>query len=87
MAWGIFKKIKNAFNKVKNWTRDKVIRPTINTAKKVFTPDNIKKFADTAVKLAPAITTAVATSQGAPPATGMAIGSSIQSIGQSLGLG
>ena len=74
MAWGIFKKIKNAFNKAKDWIR--------NNGKKV-----IKPILNTAIKLAPAIGTAIATSQGAPPATGNAIGSSIQSIGHSLGLG
>ena len=87
MSWGIFKKIKDAFNKAKQWVNNKVIKPVVKTAKKIITPDNIKKAIDTGIKLAPAIATAAATSQGAPPQTGLAIGNSIQSIGHSLGYG
>ena len=36
MAWGLFKKIKNAFKKVTNFVKDKVIKPVVNTAKKIF---------------------------------------------------
>ena len=43
MACGFFKKIKNAFKKAEYWVKNKVIKPAVDTAKKVFTPDNIKK--------------------------------------------
>ena len=87
MAWGFWRKLKDGFKKATQWVNNKVIKPIVTTAKKVFTPENVKKVLDTGIKLAPAITTAVATSQGAPPASGLAIGNSIQSIGHSLGLG
>ena len=87
MAWGFFKKIKNAFKKAGDWVKNKVIKPVVNTAKKVFTPDNIKKVIDTGMKLAPAIGGAVAASQGAPPQAGMAIGSTVQGVGKTLGFG
>ena len=87
MAWGFFKKIKNAFKKAGDWVKNKVIKPVVNTAKKVFTPDNIKKIIDTGMKLAPAIGGAVAASQGAPPQAGMAIGKAVQGVGNNLGYG
>lgn len=87
MGFGIFKKIKDAFKKAAQWTRNNIIRPVVNTAKKIINSDTTKKIIDTGIKLAPAIATAAATSQGASPATGMAIGNSIQSIGHSLGYG
>ena len=87
MSWGIFKKIKNAFTKAKQWVNNKIIKPVVNTAKKIINSDTTKKIIDTGIKLAPAIATAAATSQGAPPSTGLAIGNSIQSIGHSLGYG
>jgi len=74
MGWGIFKKIKNAFNKVKDFTR------------KIINKDNVRKVIDTGIKLAPAIGTAIGASQGSGQA-GYAIGSSIQNIGNSLGFG
>ena len=73
MAWGLFMKIKNALSKACQWVKNKVIKPVINTAKKVFTPENIKKVIDTGIKLAPAISIAVATSQGTPPQSGMTV--------------
>ena len=87
MGFGFFKKLKDAFKKAGDWVKNKVIKPVVNTAKKVFTPDNIKKVIDTGVKLAPAIATAVAASQGAPPQAGMAAGKAIQGVGNSLGFG
>ena len=74
MGFGLFKKIKDAVKKAAAWVKHKAIpaaKPLLNTA----------------VKLAPAISTAIATSQGAPPSSGYAIGSSIQAIGKSLGYG
>ena len=87
MAWGIFKKIKKAFNKAKEWTRDKVIRPVINTAKKVITPSNIKKGIDTGIKLAPLIGGAVSTATSGNPMPGLKAGHIAQGIGNNLGFG
>ena len=74
MAWGLFKKIKNAIKKAAAWIK--------NNGKEV-----VKPLLNTTVKLAPAISTAVAASQGLPPQSGYAIGKGIQMVGNSLGLG
>ena len=86
MAWGIFKKIKNAFKKASNWVKDKVINPVVNTAKKIINSDTTKKLIDTGVRLAPTIGAGIGASQGNPQA-GMAAGTTIQNIGKSLGYG
>ena len=86
MAWGIFKKIKNAFKKASNWVKDKVINPVVNTAKKIINNDTTKKLINTGVRLAPALGTGIGASQGNPQA-GMAAGTAIQTIGKSLGYG
>ena len=85
MAWGFFKKIKNAFKKAANWVHTKVIKPVVNTVKKVVTSDTFKSLVNTASKLAPAAGAAIATSQGAPPQAGMAAGTAFQNITKSLG--
>lgn len=86
MAWGIFKKIKNAFKKAAQWTRDKVIKPAINFAKKVITPDNIKKAIDFGTKVAPLIGAGVGAAGGNPIA-GFKAGHAVQGLGNSLGFG
>ena len=83
MGWGIFKKIANAVKKAAQWTNRKIIKPAINVAKKVITPDNIKKAIDTGVKLAPLIGAGIGAYQGNPQA-GLAIGNTIQGFGNSL---
>ena len=87
MAWGLFKKIRDGIKKAARWVKDKIIKPVINTGKKILKSDTFKSIVDTGMKLAPAITTAVASSQGAPPQAGMAVGNAIQSIGKALGYG
>lgn len=81
MAWGFWKKIKNAFSKAGKWVKDKIINPVINVGKKVGKP-----VLNTAVKLAPVIGTAVGAKFG-QPAMGAQIGSTVQTLGNSLGLG
>ena len=41
MGWGIFKKIANAVKKAVKWTGNHIIKPVINTAKKVINSDSI----------------------------------------------
>lgn len=87
MAWGLFKKIREAFKKAGSWIRDKVIKPVIDTGRKILKSDTVKTLIDTGMKLAPMIGGAVAASQGAPPQAGMAAGTAVQTIGKSLGYG
>ena len=86
MAWGFFKKIKNAIKKAANWVNTKVVKPVVNTVKKVIDSPFTKKAIDTAVKLAPVISTAIGQSQGNAKA-GMQVGHVIQGIGNNLGFG
>jgi len=46
MGFGLFKKIEDALKSTGKWVHNKVIKPVINTAKKVVTPDNVKKAID-----------------------------------------
>ena len=87
MAWGLFKKIRDGIKKAARWVKDKVIKPVINTGKKILKSDTFKTLVDTGMKLAPVIGGAIASSQGAPPQSGIAAGSAIQSIGKALGYG
>ena len=87
MAWGLFKKIRDGIKKAAQWVKDKVIKPVINFGKKILKSDTVKTVIDTGMKLAPAIGGAVASSQGAPPQAGMAVGSAVQSFGKTLGYG
>ena len=87
MGFGLFKKIKDAFKKAARWVKDKVIKPVINTGKKILKSDTVKSVIDTGMKLAPVIGGAIASSQGAPPQSGIAAGSAFQSIGKALGYG
>ena len=87
MAWGLFKKIRDGIKKAAKWVKDKVITPVINTGKKILKSDTVKTLIDTGMKLAPAIGGAVASSQGAPPQAGFAIGNAVQGIGRTLGYG
>lgn len=82
MGFGLFKKIKDAFKNTGKWINNKIIKP----AKKLITPDNIKKVISTANNLAPLIGAGIASASGAPPTTGMQIGHTIQGIGNKLGL-
>ena len=84
MAWGLFKKIKNAFNKAKNWVSNNVIKPAVNFIKK---PENIKKIVDTGTKLAPLIGGAVSTAYSGNPMPGLKAGHIAQGIGNNLGFG
>ena len=82
MGFGIFKKIKEAVKKTGSWIKNKVIKRVINTGKKFLKSDTLKTVIDTGMKLAPALGGAIATSQGAPPQSGIAAGSAVQSIGK-----
>ena len=84
MAWGFWKKIKNAFKKAGQWIKNKVIQPVVNFGKKVFT--KTKPILNTAVKLAPAIGAAVGGAKGTPP-FGAQAGMAIPGVGGALGLG
>ena len=86
MAWGLFKKIKNAFKKATDWVKDKVIKPVVNTAKKIIESPFTKKAIDTGVKLAPMLGAAIGQSKGNAQA-GLTIGNTVQNIGNSLGFG
>ena len=86
MAWGIFKKIARAVKKASQWVNRKIIKPVIDTAKKVIKSDTFKKAIDTGIKLAPVIGGAIGASQGNPQA-GLTIGNTIQGLGNSLGYG
>ena len=87
MAWGLFKKIRDGIKKAAQWVKDKVIKPVINFGKKVLKSDTVKTVIDTGMKLAPAIGGAIASSQGAPPQGGIAVGTAVQSFGKALGYG
>ena len=50
MAWGIFRKIARAFKKAGEWVKNKVVKPVVNIAKKVITPENVKKAIDVGTK-------------------------------------
>ena len=84
MAWGFWKKIKNAFKKAGQWIKNKVIQPVVNFGKKVFT--KAEPILNTAVKLAPAIGAAVGGAKGNPQ-LGAQAGMAIQGVGGALGLG
>ena len=86
MGFGIFKKLKDSFKKSGQWLKNKVIKPAVDIAKKVITPENIKKAISTANNLAPLIGAGVASAMGAPPTAGMQIGHTIQGIGNKFGL-
>ena len=73
MSWGFFKKVKNAFNKVGKFVKDKVAPVA-------------KKVANTAVKYAPIITGAIGTATG-NPLLGAGVGTLIKGVGGKLGLG
>ena len=38
MSWGVWNKIKKGLTKAFNWTKDKIVKPAINVAKKVVAP-------------------------------------------------
>ena len=87
MAWGLFKKIRDGIKKAARWVKDKIIKPVINTGKKILKSDTVKTVIDTGMKLAPALGGAIASSQGAPPQGGIAVGTAVQSFGKTLGYG
>lgn len=87
MAWGFFKKIKNAIKKAAQWTKDKVIKPVINTTKKVVNSPITKKIIDTGMKLAPVIGAGISSAAGGSPQAGMQVGHVVQGIGKGLGFG
>ena len=74
MAWGFFKKVKDAFKKAGQFIKNKVIKPGI---------DIVKKALPKLIKAAPAIGTAIGGMKG-NPALGAQIGSTVANIGQSL---
>ena len=76
MAWGFWKKIKNAFQKATAWVRDKVVKPVINTVKKIVTSEPVKKVTGAVLNLAPAIGAAVGGTKG-NPAVGAQVGTAV----------
>jgi len=87
MGFGLFKKIKDAIKSAGKWVHNKVIKPVVNTAKKVVTPDNVKKAIDLGVKLGPLIGGAVSTATSGNPMPGLKAGHIAQGIGNNLGFG
>ena len=79
MAWGVFKKIKNAVKKAANWVG--------KTVKKVVNSPITKKVIDTGMKLAPVIGAGISSAAGGSPSAGMQVGHVVQGIGNSLGFG
>ena len=86
MGFGLFKKIKEAIKKAAGWVRDRVIKPVVRTVEKIVKSPTTRKIIDAGVKLAPAIGGAIGASKGQPQA-GVAIGSTVQSVGNALGYG
>ena len=86
MGFGLFKKIKDAVKKVAKWTNNTVLKPVINTAKKVITSPTTKKLMNTAIDLAPVIAGGIGSAYGNPQA-GFVAGNTIKNIGNSIGLG
>lgn len=85
MAWGVFKKLKKAINKVGNAIGGG-IKKIFNTGKKALTSDTFKGIMNTGVKLAPVIGGAIGSAYGNPQA-GLTAGNTFQNIGNSLGYG
>ena len=75
MAWGLFKKIKNAVKKVGNFVK-KVVKSPIT-----------KQIIDTGMKLAPVIGAGISSATGGSPQSGMQAGHVIQGIGKGFGFG
>ena len=82
MAWGFWKKIKNAFKKAGQWIKNKVIQPVAGFVKKIFTSEPVKKV----VQAAPQIGAAIGAAKG-NPALGAQIGATVQQVGTALGAG
>jgi len=74
MAWGFFKKVKDAFKKAGQFIKNKVIKPTVEIAKKA-----LPKL----IKAAPAIGAAIGSSKGNPQ-LGAQIGQMVSNVGQAL---
>ena len=85
--WGVFKKIKKALQDAGRFVKNKVIKPVINTGKKVLTADNIKKGIDLGTKLAPLIGAGVSSATSGNPMPGLKAGHIAQGIGNNLGFG
>lgn len=79
MAWGLFKKIKNAVKKAAQWVG--------KTVKKVVKSPITKKAIDTGIKLAPLIGAGISSAAGGSPQEGMKMGHVVQGIGNSFGYG
>ena len=86
MAWGFWKKIKNAFQKAATWVKEKVVQPVVNTVKKIVTSEPVKKVTGAVLNLAPAIGTAIGGAKG-NPAVGAQVGTAVQGVGRAIGLG
>ena len=81
MAWGFWKKVKNAFKKAGQWIKNKIVMPVVNFAKKVFTSEPVKKVVGGVLNLAPVVGAAIAGPAGAQ------VGMAAQGIGRAIGLG
>ena len=87
MGFGFFKKLKDAFKKTGQFIKNKVIKPVINTAKKVVKSPITKQIIDTGMKLAPVIGAGISSATGGSPQSGMQAGHVIQGIGKGFGFG
>ena len=74
MAWGFFKKIKDAFKKAGKWVKDKIINPVVSIAKPI-----LKTGLDVVSKAGTAIGGAIGTAKGNPE-LGLKIGGAAQGL-------
>ena len=74
MAWGFFKKVKDAFKKAGQFIKNKVIKPGAEL---------VKKALPKLIKAAPAIGTAIGGAKGNPQ-LGAQIGQMVSNVGASL---
>ena len=74
MAWGFFKKIKDAFKKVGKWVKDKIISPVVNFVKPI-----VKTGLDVVSKAGTTIGGAIGAATG-NPGLGLKIGGAAQGL-------
>ena len=53
MAWGIWKKFKDGLRKAALWTKDHVVKPVVDGAKKIINSVPMDKVIDFGIKLLP----------------------------------
>jgi len=73
MAWGIWKKIKEGIKKAAQWTKDHVIKPVVDGAKKLIKAVPIDKVIDTGMKVLPHLIKSAGGKAGAAAAVAQGI--------------